>query len=230
MPTIVIGCAAPSFAAARAVAMFAAPAEAVPIDFSFAYIFDESTPVPSEPGVTRRGFNDVAVEDQGNVVANVDTTAPSGTPGDENVIAQINGLEVVLTAERTTLPGTPEVLGNLDNHVEIRDGTVAFFGGSEPDTILIGDEATTRVVAQEGETLIPFAEGTTTGCNLVNFEGFGFDGTRTAFETHGINGDFSNEGIFVGDDTGIITKILETSDAPDVALGSPQCVITGESL
>lgn len=106
MPTIVIGCAAPSFAAARAVAVFAAPAEAVPIDFSFAYIFDESTPVPSEPGVTLRGFNDVAVEDQGNLVANADTTAPSGAPGDENVIAQINGLKVVLAAERTALSRT----------------------------------------------------------------------------------------------------------------------------
>ncbi|MEL6323441.1 MAG: VPLPA-CTERM sorting domain-containing protein [Pseudomonadota bacterium] len=219
MPAIVIARGVPAFAAVCAVALSAAPATASPITFSFTRIFDESTPVPNDLGVTLESFDDVAVDDQGNVVVNANTTAPSG-PGDENVIAQINGSTVVIGSEGRTLPGSTEVLGNLDDHVEIRDGTVAFFQSSSPDAILLGDGTTTRVVAREGETPIPFGGGTTTDYDLRNSEGFGFDGTRTAFQAESFDGDFSTDGVFVEDGAGTITKILDTTDTPDAALGT----------
>lgn len=219
MPTNVIGRAVPAFSAVCAIALCAAPASASPITFSFTRIFDESTPVPNDPGVTLRGFDDVAVDDGGNVVANADTTAPSG-PGDEVVIGQINGSTVVIGSEGGTLPGTTGVLGNLDDHVEIRDGVVAFYDSGNPDAILIGDGTTTRTVVREGETPLSFGGGTTTDYGLNNSEGFGFDGTRTAFQAEDFDGDFSTDGLYVEDGAGTITRILDTTDTPDAALGT----------
>ncbi|MEO1279445.1 MAG: hypothetical protein AAFV77_10870, partial [Planctomycetota bacterium] len=216
----IIGRAVPAFAAVCAVALSAPPASASPITFSFTRIFDQSTPVPNDPGVTLRGFDDVAVDDQGNVVANADTTLPSNEPGGENVIGQINGSNVVIASEGRTLPGTTEVLGNLDDHVEIRDGVVAFYDSGNPDAILIGDGTTTRTVVREGETPLPFGGGSTTDYGLNNSEGFGFDGTRTAFQADDFDGDFSTDGLYVEDGAGTITRILDTTDIPDAALGT----------
>lgn len=219
MPTNVIGRAVPAFAAVCAVALSAPPASASPITFSFTRIFDESTPVPNDPGVTLRSFDDVGVDDQGNVVTNASTTAPSG-PGDEVVIGQINGSTVVIGSEGKTLPGTTQIVGNVDDHVEIRDGVVAFYDSGNPDAILIGDGTTTRTVVREGETPLPFGGGSTTDYGLRNSEGFGFDGTRTAFEADDFDGDFSTGGVYFEDGAGTITRILDTTDTPDAALGT----------
>ncbi|MEL6601422.1 MAG: hypothetical protein AAFR40_18070 [Pseudomonadota bacterium] len=199
--------------AAALLALTAGVASAAPLQVvEITEIISAGDPTPSGAGFF--SADDIAVDDQGRVATQVDSGAPGGV---DQVIRFDGGTQTVVAEDGQALPGLSIVPTGFDDHFEIRNGLVAFnarFASSDNDAILIGDGTATRVVAQAGVTPLPFGPGTATSYSLSDAEGFGFDGTRTAFVANRINDTFGNAGVYVEDGSGNIARILDSTEAP----------------
>ena len=170
-------------------------------------IFDENTVFPIINS-TPSSFSDVGIDNLGNVATQ------SSTP--RAVIARINGeLVTVAATDITQVPNSTEIIGSIDDHIEIRNGLAAFkvretVGNDSDSLLMFGDGDSLTVAVWEGVDDVPGQPPGTKFTSFSDTEGFGFDGTRLAFE-----GDYpGGSGAYLFDN-GTLSEIVSSGDLVD---------------
>lgn len=170
-------------------------------------IFDENTVFPVVNS-TPSAFSDVGIDNQGNVATQLSTPRA--------IVARINGELVTVAAEGITpVPNSAEIMGQMDDHVEIRNGLVAFkvretVGNDGDEMLVFGNGDSLTVAAWVGVDDVPGQPPGTKFNDFSDTEGFGFDGTRLAFE-----GDYpGGSGAYLFDN-GALSEIVSSGDLVD---------------
>ena len=170
-------------------------------------IFDENTVFPIINS-TPSAFSDVGIDNLGNVATQ------SSTP--RAVVARINGeLVTVAAADITVVPNSNEIIADIDDHIEMRNGLAVFkvrntVGNSGDEILMFGNGDSLTVAVWVGVDDVPGQPPGTKFTDFSDTEGFGFDGTRLAFE-----GDYpGGSGAYLFDN-GVLSEIVSSGDLVD---------------